>query len=352
MADFNVGSSVDFGEELEGVRFGGISAVTYDESRDRWIGLSDARRRPRFFELAVDSRPDRFRVSPLGVTFVRDAAGTPFEAEALDPEGLAVSPWGTLLVASEADSGTAPVKQPKLLELAIDGRLVRELDVPSKYLVEGWPPAKGVRDNLGFEALTLSPDGSHLFVGVEQTLLQDGAVASFDRPGFCRILELRVDSRARRIAAGAEYVYPIGPLVPEAGFGKSTVHAGLVELLALSNARLLALERIFIREDEGERRGSNRARIFLVDLSAATNVFDLESLADDRAWQPVMKELLLDFDDIVEHLSPGYQRLDNFEAMGLGPALSGGGLGLLVASDDNFQKSQRTAFLLFRLLEG
>ena len=63
-------------------------------------------------------------------------------------------------------------------------------------------------------------------------------------------------------------------------------------------------------------------------------------------WRPAQKELLLDLDDIVPDLSPGYQSLDNFEAMGLGPVLPDGGRILLVVSDDNFQDTQRTAFLL------
>ena len=66
-------------------------------------------------------------------------------------------------------------------------------------------------------------------------------------------------------------------------------------------------------------------------------------------WRPAQKELLLDLDDIVPDLSSGYQSLDNFEAMGLGPVLPDGGRILLVVSDDNFQDTQRTAFLLFRL---
>ena len=110
----------------------------------------------------------------------------------------------------------------------------------------------------------------------------------------------------------------------------------------------LALERDFIRELAGEERGVNRARIFLVDIHGASDVSGIASLADG-GFEPVRKELLLDFDDIVPELSPGFQRLDNFEAMGLGPPLPDGGQSLLVVSDDNFREAQRTAFFLFSL---
>ena len=64
---------------------------------------------------------------------------------------------------------------------------------------------------------------------------------------------------------------------------------------------------------------------------------------------PVQKTLLLDLDDIVDRLTPPYRRLDNFEAMGLGPDLPGGGRSFIIASDDNYNRDQRTAFLMFRL---
>jgi hypothetical protein len=74
-----------------------------------------------------------------------------------------------------------------------------------------------------------------------------------------------------------------------------------------------------------------------------------ESLEVSRDWRPVTKELVLDLDDVVDRLPREYPRLDNLEAMGLGPELPGGGRALLLASDDNFHRNQRTQFLLFRL---
>ncbi len=89
-----------------------------------------------------------------------------------------------------------------------------------------------MRHNRGFESLTLAPDGARLYVGTESPLLQDGPEASFDRPGFSRILEYEVSGR--ELVRRGEYVYPIGPLAPVAGFGDAEVFTGLVELVALS----------------------------------------------------------------------------------------------------------------------
>ena len=77
------------------------------------------------------------------------------------------------------------------------------------FIVEGWPPEKGVRHNLGFESLTVSPDGTKLFVGGEAYLLPDGPEATFEHAALCRIIEYRVGDG--EIALFAEYAYPLGP---------------------------------------------------------------------------------------------------------------------------------------------
>ena len=345
LADFNIEAGTSFEDEM----LGGISAVLYDADADRWIGLSDARRRSRFYELQIELDAESVRVEPTGVVYLSAANGDPVAENVLDPESIVASPWGSFLIATEPDWRSEPVEQAKLLDVDRSGRLVKSFPLPDKFVVEGSPPVQGVRHNFGFESMTLSADGSRLFVAAESTLVQDGPEASFDTPAFCRLIEL--DVLERELEEVAEYVYPVGPIAPVADFEDVQVFAGLVELVALSDAKLLALERIYIRETGGSGRSLNRIRIFLVDLTDASDVSSIASLEDDISWTPVQKELLVDFDDIVPRLSPGFQSLDNFEAMGLGPELPGGGRSLVVVSDDNFQKTQRSAFLLFRLNE-
>ena len=342
LADFNFPPGSRFADE----ELGGISAVVYDAASESWLALSDAKLRSRLFTLTTTFEDGELSVEPVEATFLVEKAGESFGDNRLDPEGLVATPWGTLLVSTEADLRQEPVEQAKLLEFDRSGRLVRGFTIPPKCVVEGESGDKGVRHNRGFESLTLAPDGARLYVGTESPLLQDGPEASFDRPGFSRILEYEVSGR--ELVRRGEYVYPVGPLAPVEGFGDVEVFTGLVELVALSDARLLALERDFIREKEGDKRSVTRGRIFVVDLEDASDVAALSTLQNGD-WRPAQKELLLDLDDIVPELSPGYQSLDNFEAMGLGPLLPDGGRSLLVVSDDNFQDTQRTAFLLFRL---
>jgi hypothetical protein len=186
-----------------------------------------------------------------------------------------------------------------------------------------------------------------VFVGAEGTLVQDGPVAGVGSVGFSRVLVYDVEGED--LSEAREYIYPLGPFPSVPDFREQEVSGGLVELVSLGGDRLLALERLFIREISGEKRDRNQARIFHVDLSSATDVKLIESVGASADWRPVIKELVLDLDDVLDELSSEYPRLDNLEAMGLGPELPGGGRALLLASDDNFQDKQRTQFLLFRL---
>lgn len=344
IADENIPPGTHFdgaGDDL----FGGLSAVAYVSGA--WYALSDARERPRLFRLDVELTPGRMRVSPDAVFFLADPSGKGFAENVLDPEGLARTPWGTWLVSTEPDMRDDPPEPAKILELDDEGRFLRAIEVPEEYLTDGHPPRRGLRHNLGFEALAFAPDGASLFVGAEETLTQDGPAASFDGPGSSRIL--RYDVSGRALVPKAELVYPLGPYAKERGFKTAMVYGGLVELVVLGPNRMLALERIFIQEVEGEGRNVTRARIYEVDTSEATDVRGVASLGKTLDWRPVSKRLLLDLDDVRGELSPGYQDLDNFEAMGLGPPLEDGGRELLLASDDNFGASQRSQFLLFRL---
>jgi hypothetical protein len=58
------------------------------------------------------------------------------------------------------------------------------------------------------------------------------------------------------------------------------------------------------------------------------------------------KKLLLDFEGITSRLSSALTRLENFEALTFGPIVNNTPT-LLIASDDNFRKTQKTSFLLF-----
>lgn len=331
------------GLRFEDTEVGGLSALVYDRSRKVFLALSDDRgtessRGPaRLYTLEIglegldgtepstpESGPRSAEIRVTGVTELRERDGGRFAPGTLDPEGLALTPSGTLLVASEGDAGRGVA--PFVRELDREGRTVRSFSIPDPYLPGD---GVGVRSNLGFEALTGTPDFSAVFTATENALVQDGPEADLGRGSPARIL--RFDPATGRPVA--EYLYPTEPVVvpplPPGGLRG----AGLVELLALDDTRFLALERSY---SEGVGVG---ARLFAVSLAGATEITG-RAAVDPRNVRPVTKRLLVDLAELGVVL-------DNLEALSWGPDLPDGRRSLLVLSDNNFNPLQLTQLLVF-----
>jgi hypothetical protein len=109
----------------------------------------------RFHRLGIAYASGALNVSIAGVTTLRDASGQPFPVLSLDPEGLALLGNGRMFVASE---GAASALVAPFVRLFSDnGSELRALLVPQDYLpVAG--DVSGIRNNLAFESLTLTPD--------------------------------------------------------------------------------------------------------------------------------------------------------------------------------------------------
>ena len=191
-------------------------------------------------------------------------------------------------------------------------------------------PGRGVRNNLGFESLALTPDARFLFAGLENALAQDGPEAGVESGSPARVLRFDRGDGGRR----QEYVYPVGPVSPAAaGEQKSRVN-GLADLLPLDGERLLALERGFV---EGV---GNTVRLYEVSLAGATDVSAVDSLVG-ASYVPMRKALIVDLADLGVPM-------DNFEGISFGPELADGRGTLVVVSDDNFNPAQEpTTFLVF-----
>ena len=121
------------------------------------------------------------------------------------------------------------------------------MKIPAKFLPNP-TGTQGVRNNLGFESLNVTPDQRYLITGSEGALAQDGPAANLGQPSFARILQYRLSSGQ----PGSEYVYVDNPVaeapVPPDQFRVN----GLVELLPLDNVgTMLALERSFSVGAEG-----------------------------------------------------------------------------------------------------
>jgi hypothetical protein len=321
-----------------GPPFGGLSGMCMGADGEL-LAVSDGRRAEgptRFYrlKLTLDEHQVGFEIASV----VRlDGASA-----SADPEGLALAPGGGLLMSLEGDGKVDPRVEPAILRLELDGRVTGRLPIPDKFApTPRGPLERGVRVNRGFEGLSHSPDGEAVFAATEQALAQDGPEPSF-RNGT-RIRLLHYDAQLRLVA---EYAYLTDAMPSPDAPAKDISHAdlGVSEILALDARTLLVLERAAVAV-RGQFR--NRLRLYQVSLDGARDVSQLNALDDDSPL--LSKQLVLDLDSIVPQLDPAFRRLDNFEGLALGPRLPSGEPTLLMVSDDNFSKVQRTVLLAFAI---
>ena len=188
-------------------------------------------------------RRGRWQRWPAG-SFVEDATtllgrdGAPFPRRSLDPEGIALG-RRRIYVSSE---GEAKVGQaPFVYEFDLAGRFVRELPLPARYRPQAGA-AVGVRENLGFESLALSPDGRYLFCGPENGLAQESPAAAPGVASLSRLLRWDLE----RGGAPEEYLYRVEAVSLTPPAPADLIINGLVELIALDRDHLLALERQWV----------------------------------------------------------------------------------------------------------
>ena len=320
------------GFEFSGTTVGGLSALTYDPKQNLFYALSDdpARRGPaRLYSLRIDlgdASLDEGDVAFHEVIPLLDTDGTPYAEYALDGEGLARTPNG-FFVSSEGNISRGVM--PFLREFTGDGTFVRKVSIRRRFRPRK-QGRKGLRHNLAFESLTLSPDRRRLYTANENALGQDGPTADLGVGSPVRIVRYNAGTGKSE----AEYLYWVDPVTQAPAEADGFRTNGLVELLSLGADRLLALERQY------SAGVGNSVQIYLVDLASAQPLGCRALRKNAESRRAAKKSLLFDLDKLG-------LTLDNLEGMTFGPPLADGRRSLLLVSDNNFNNAQRTQFLAF-----
>lgn len=320
------------GITFENTEIGGLSGITYNRERETYYAISDDRssKAPaRFYSIQLNLAQNSFSDNSVifaDVTTLLDETGKPFPALSLDPEAI-VFTGNSLFISSEGDVNRQI--QPFIKEFSLDGKQIRNLAIPEKFLIE---PNRGVRNNLSIESLTITPDKKYLFAATENALFQDGEEATLTTGTPTRIWQYDLNSDR----SFGEFLYITEPIAAAPSSANAFSTNGLVELLGLDDNRLLALERSF------SVGAGNSIKLFEVSLEGATNIQEIDNLSQGMPGvSPVTKKLLLDLStlDLV---------LDNVEGMTFGPNFVDGRRSLVLVSDNNFNPFQVTQFLIFR----
>lgn len=347
---------------------GGLSGLYYESKSDVLYAISDDRGNvdePRFYQFKIKiSEKNNLSVEPVAVTFLsvnksslahqstRSAAKS-FSA-VLDLEGISMTPWGDLLITNEGDMNYKPRVEPQLIDVKSDGTILKKIEIPEQFLPEkAGVQKKGVQNNLAFEGLSANPNGRQWLVACEAPLLQD-------EKKYIRFIEY-TSSDAWALKPGRQWAYEFDfesanrdsnrlpdsmDLSGSKDIKKSLVlQKGISEILFINEHQLLVLERGVQISTAGLQF---TAQIYLTDITVdATDIStwpQISSQNKDKELKVLKRELILD----LAKLNPSIE-IDNFEGMALGPLLPDGRQTLIIVSDDNFSKSQKTEFLLFAI---
>jgi hypothetical protein len=334
---------VPTGTMFDDTEIGGLSSITYDDSRRVYYTLSDDQgNRPtgdpvRYYTVVIDLADgtlDAGDVEFVDVTQLFEVQKNPFPPGGLDPEGFVLARKGFMFMSSEGNTLADPIIDPFIKRYNREGRVTATLPIPDKYIPNGVD--RGVRFNLAFESLNVTPNGRRLITAGEGALFQDGPASSFTNSSLARILAYDV----RKRLPISEYVYEVGPWAePSAIFGVN----GIVELLPIDDVgTMLVMERSF---SVGGVLGGGTGNVVVINevsTAGATDVLEVDALYDGGSpvgFTPVSQEEVFAFDDL------GIP-IDNIEGLTFGPNLPDGRRTLVIVSDNNFSAGQFTQFIV------
>lgn len=336
---------VPFNYQFQNTTVGGLSGIDYNSKKDEFYFISDDR---------SDKNPARFYTAKILInnkkidtvtfvktTFFKDQDGNVYPnstqdpSHTPDPEALRFdSKTNQFIWSSEGERIANPSKpileDPSITETDINGNYRDTFTLPQQLHMSAGQ--YGPRQNGVFEGVTFTDDHKSLLVSVEEPLLQDGpAAGTGDTTGICRIIRFNIATKK----PVAEYAYKIDPVAhPPLVRGGFKIN-GIPDILLINNHRLLVVERSFSTGNL-----SCTIKVYLADLSNASNVLEINSLKDTAGIKIASKKLLLNMDDLGIYI-------DNIEGVTFGPTLPDGKKSLLFVADNNFNPLEKTQVLLF-----
>jgi hypothetical protein len=344
---------------FKGTLVGGLSSLDYNPLTGHYLAVSDDRSKKnpaRFYELSLDLAQFQRSASPGmsgvvfdAVTVIQRPGGGAFKKNSVDPEGMRLDvARNKIYWSNEGQRGLFGFRRPTVSEINLDGSHNRGFAVPSYYLpgksdIGIFPGGKGVYDNLGFESLAISVDGTTLYTATENGLVQDSPPANAYTGSRARVL-------AFDIASGqpcGEYIYEVEPVAIAPPLLGPFATNGLTDLVAVGNQQFITVERSFTPTAVIPGNGTGyTVRLYYADARKASDIFGFESIAG-KSIEPMRKVLLLDLSELKNEdgstLVPG-----NVEGITFGPDFNGKRTLILVA-DNNFSRTQLTQFIALEL---
>ncbi len=343
--------------------FGGLSAIDYMGSENRFLLLSDrgagdgAVSFPcRFHEatltlqdgsgdISFELQKTRLLMSPTGSPLVGSLTAHSVDlAEemarpslgskatnwtAFDPEGIRRLKDGSMLVTDEYG--------PRVVLFDKWGRLMNQFSLPERFELRSpvnGDNLRGAFPNRGFEGIAVTPDKNRLVAVIQSPLIQDGEIKEDKCLGLnCRWIVFDVKHHVKQ-----QLVYQLEDL-----------KSGVSEILAISESKFLVLER-----DSEVAEEAKLKRIYLVDISGASDVSTVDALpplALPEEIVPVSKRLLIDLLDDRFGIG-GKHAAEKPEGLSWGAVLADGRRTLWVCCDNDFDSHVKSEIYCFAVLNS
>jgi hypothetical protein len=328
--------------QFKGTTVGGLSGIDYDANNNMYYLICDDRSTinpARFYTAKIN-------ISEKGIDSVifsdmvplLQQNGKTYPSKTADPEAIRYNPFKDELVwTSEGDrvvtTGKIFLQDPAITIISKAGNFKDSFALPDNMRMQ--LQEKGPRQNGVFEGMTFANNYKDLFVSVEEPLYEDGLrVATGDSTGLVRFLHFDVASKKQL----GQYAYRVDPVAyPSDPVGAYKIN-GIPDILSVGKNQFLVIERSF-----STGRASNTIKLFLAEISNASNVAGVMALDKQQGVKPIQKKLLFNMDELGRYI-------DNVEGVTFGPLLANGHRTLLLVADDNFSKQEKMQFFLFEII--
>ena len=324
--------TIPVGYQYQNETYGGISGIDYRDGK--LIMINDSPSNPLVF--SAEFNLEGFKLDTLIFNSVIKLNDDPFFKEnALDMESIRYD-GENYLISTEGNINKG--LPPKIFKINSKAEFLESYPLPDYFKPGG---GNEPRHNGVFEGLSTSLTSDGFWFANELPLVSDGKspkLYNTDSPIRMSYFDRNQNEITRQFAMDLDRIIKI-PLLPYA-------INGLTELLQIEKDKFLVLERSY---SAGHKRKGNRVKLFLVDVSKATNIKDRDKLEDSKNITYAQKQLLFDFKNIQSKLT--HRSVDNLEGLCFGPDLPNGNKSLIIASDDNFSKfgPQLNQFIVLEL---
>ncbi|MGO4289175.1 esterase-like activity of phytase family protein [Chitinophaga sp. RAB17] len=327
---------------------GGLSGIDYDATTGNYYLICDDRSAlnpARFYTARLYFSDKSFdSVQFTAVTTLRQPNGNAYPdsktnaALTPDPEALRYNAKKHCLVWSSEGERIVNEKDtiltnPGVYEITTAGQYIDSFILPTQFRMQA--TENGPRRNGVFEGLGFTPGYRYMFVSLEEPRYEDGPRADVrDTTAYTRLI--KYDNNTRQPVA--QYAYKLEPVAYPASPANAFKVNGISDIMVLSDHKMLTIERSF---STGVKDCT--IKVFITDVSLATDISAVNSLRTDTHFKPATKKLLLDFVSLGKYI-------DNIEGVTFGPVLPNGHQSLVFVADNNFSAIEESQFFVFEVI--